>query len=109
MQISQVSLVVSKLPLAYSGPPSLLSRIPAAPHPQHVSTPISEGDFGWVPYGAGLAHFAFCLHSRKPAEVAEQGSGKVLSLGEAFFQVLPRSWARPLRLSWETSHCFSSW
>lgn len=31
----------------------------------------------------------------------EQCSGKVLSPGEAFSWVLPRSWARPLRLSWE--------
>lgn len=31
---------------------------------------------GWVPPGAGLAPFASYLQSRKPAEVAEQCSGK---------------------------------
>lgn len=109
MQTSQVSRVVSEHLLGRSVSPSSLSRIPTAPHPKHVPTPISESEFGWVPDGASLARFTSCLHSRKPAEVAEQCSGKVLSLGEAFSQVLPRSWARRLRLSWETSQVSSGW
>ena len=64
--------------------PPPLSRMPTAPHPQLLPPRISEREFGWVPPGADLAPFIFYLHSRKPAEVAEQCSGKVLSLGEAF-------------------------
>lgn len=58
--------------------------MPTAPYPQLLPPRISEREFGWVPPGAGLAPFASYLRSRKPAEVAEQCSGKVLSLGEAF-------------------------
>ena len=61
---------------------SPLSWMP--PAPQLLPPRISEREFGWVPPEAGLAPFASYLQSRKPAEVAEQCSGKVLSLGEAF-------------------------
>lgn len=79
------------------------------PVSHRVSLPPSLSAFGWGPDGAGLAHFASSLHSRKPAEVAEPCSGKVLSLGEAFSSVLPRSWAGLLRLSRESSQCSSAW
>lgn len=57
--------------------------MPTAPYPQPLPPRISELEFGWAPPRAGLAPFASYLRSRKPAEVAEQCSGKVLSLGEA--------------------------
>lgn len=89
MQISPTSLVGSRLP----GIAPSLSRIPACcPSPierPYTPTPISESDdLEWVPAGAGLVPFASSLHSTKPAEVAAQCSGKVLSFGEAFFRFL---------------------
>ncbi|CAI9165587.1 unnamed protein product [Rangifer tarandus platyrhynchus] len=54
--------------------------MPTAPYPQLLPPRISEREFGWVPPGAGLAPFASYLRSRKPSEVAEQCSGKVLSV-----------------------------
>lgn len=101
MQISPASLLVSKLPLAHSGSPSSLSRIP--PATQHS---MSLPPFLRVVLGGFLMRPAWrtlrpvCTAESQP-RWPEQCSGKVLSPGEAFSQVLPRSWARPLRLSWE--------
>ncbi|KAB1269201.1 hypothetical protein Cadr_000013361 [Camelus dromedarius] len=49
----------------------------------HRPSPTAMSSGGFL---MRLAHFASCLHSGKPAEVAEQCSGKILSLGEAFSQ-----------------------
>lgn len=103
MQISPASLVGSGLP--GRAPP--LSRIPAccpSPTERPYYSHLRERRFGVGSAGAGLAPFASSLHSTKPAEVAAPCSGKVLSFGEAFSQVPPRSWARPLPLSRGTGH-----
>lgn len=58
MLIYLASLLASKLPLVHSGTPAPQDSCSPSPTAYHYPHPW-EWELGWVPEGAGLAHFAW--------------------------------------------------